>query len=501
MLPFTNQHDSASAILSILNGERVTLRYPCIITSSINFMSGFLFRLLARLDLGFVSELILVVIKELATNASKAALKRIYFREQGRDLNNPDEYARTIKSFSHDVLAHWDDYRQKYIRTEYYIDISLQRQGENLILEIESNTSLLPQERERIQARFEKFNKYTSLNRSFDEIRDPSEGAGLGIVMSLMFLKNIGVPTENLVIESESGRTVNRIIIPVSLKPFELKMKFRDEILAETEALPSLPENITRLMELCNSDTVSVNIIGDGISRDPALTAQLLKLVNSAGYIQRIRRPSITDAVKIIGLKVIRNLLLVSGARNVMNSRYQVRGLGKIWEGSNRVSFYARRLSTGRYPAMLIDNAALAGLLFELGKIILLSFDPKMVRRTQELMGAGRIRNSSVIEEVGLGISHPEIGATIANRWNFPEPLIAAIRFQQKPLQAPPEYQDLVHVVYMAIHIYQAEVQSSDYFAVEPDILEKFSIHSSEQFYDLVGQLSSQYLEGEQSAH
>ncbi len=491
VLPFQEGLSSNSAIEAILKGDEVTLRYPAILDSRFNFISGFLYRLLSRFDMGFLSELLLVLLKEITSNCSKANAKRIYFKEHQITVNGPADYDNAIKLFAQDVLAEWDDYILKHRNEDLYIALNIKMEGEQLRFEVENNVELLPREAERIETRLASFEKYKDIEKAFSEIRDSSEGAGLGIVMILLLLQNAGIPSDHFTIESAAGKTSTRIRIPRNLTAGDLKQRFKEQILNEIEELPYISENITNLIRLCNSDNATVKVIAERIQKDPGLTAQMLKMVNSAGYMNRFRNPTLSDAVKIIGLKVLRNLLLVTGARNAVNSRYRMRELEQIWEGSNRVSFFARNLAE-RKPAIR-DMAAVAGLLFELGKIILISLNPDLIKKIHELMGAGRIRNSSVIEEVSLGMSHPEIGMLTAKKWNFPEPLIAVIRYQQKPLEAPEEYVDLVHVVYMAIRIQEASQHRGDYYAVEPDILQAFGITSQKQFDEMVERMDKLY--------
>ncbi len=492
VLPFRDGHDNAGAVEAVLAGNPVTLRYPGLLDSRINFISGFLFRLLSRLNIGFLTELMVVLLKELTSNCSKANAKRIFLEERKLSVGSKEEYTSAIARFSEEVLADWDAFLAAHLKSTYYIDVTLQRASDALELVIENNVQLLPFEWERIKTRIESFHKYQSIDRAFAEIRDTSEGAGLGIVMTLLLLRNAGIPPDSFRLVSGEGRTRTTVRIPLELTQPEVAGAIKSEILAECEALPSFPESINSLIQLCNSDSVSLQVIAERIQRDPGLTAQILRVVNSAGYMSRNRNPSLTDAVKIIGLKVIRNLLMVSGARNVINSRYRYRELEQIWDGANRVSFFARRLAR-RKDTTTAELATVAGLLFELGKIILFSMRPEFERKVQELQGAGRIRSSHLLEEIALGISHPEIGALVAAKWKFPAPLVAAIRFQQKPLDAPAEDMDLVHCVYMGIRIQEAAAGRSHYYSVEPEILEEFEIDSPTRFATVVEQMTKSY--------
>src|SRR5690606_5176706 len=85
VLPFTDGQDNETAVATVLAGRPVVLRYPGLVDATINFISGFLWRLLSQFDLGFMSELLLVLLKELTSNCSKASAKRIFFESKKLD--------------------------------------------------------------------------------------------------------------------------------------------------------------------------------------------------------------------------------------------------------------------------------------------------------------------------------------------------------------------------------------------------------------------------------
>lgn len=491
MITFTEKIEQGKAIQAILAGEEVVVRYPALLGPRFNFISGFLYRLLSELSLGYLSELILVLLKEITSNCSKANAKRLFFESRNIDIKNLHLYDQGVASFKKEALSDWDTFSQSISTSSYFIALHIKRSESNLELTVENNTEILPQEWQRINARFESFKKYRDINLAFNEIKDSSEGAGLGIVLTLVLLQNAGIPPESFTIVSQGGNTFSKIIIPGSIMPLPAKEKFKEIVLGEINSLPSFPENINLLIQLCNSDTASVFSIAEKIQKDPALTAQILKLVHSAGYMNRLRNPTLSDAIKIIGLKVIKNLLMVSGARNVMNSKFKHKGLEHIWEDSNRVSFFARQLSKSK-PA-IEELASVAGLLFELGKIVLISLSPEIVKFVTDFLIQGRIRSGTVLEEVALGISHPEIGALLAEKWKFPEPLVVALRYQDKPLQSPADYEDLVHTIYMATMVQSSNQQHGDYFTVEHEILQKFAITSQAEFKALAKKLDEAY--------
>lgn len=483
MLELSIHTDTQGSIPDLLKGEVVSFRLPGLMNVRINYLSGFLYRLMSELDQGYLSELVLVLLKEITSNCSKAHAKRIFFKENGFDITDPLEYKKRIGGFGSYVLEDWEPFLAQHENNEYYIDVRFKKESDCLLISVENNTEILPIEWDRIQKRRKSFQKFKNIDSAFSEIRDESEGAGLGIVLSLILLQNGGISPDMLKVGSKNGSTVHVLKIPAKIAAPELQNKIKQRILNEVKELPSFPEHIQKIVDLCNSDTASMTIVAGAIQKDPALTAQILRLVNSAEFITRKRNPGLEDAVKILGMETVGNLVLATGARTVISSRYKYRELESIWEGSNQVFAIARNLARGKPE--ISETASTAGLLYELGKIVLLSVNPELVKEIDRMLGNGRIRSSYLMEEIALGISHPEIGALLAERWNFPSDLITALRFQQKPLQVPDEYREIVHVVYLSIRIFQYSRKLIEFYAIEPEILAKFDIFGENSFNDL----------------
>lgn len=491
MLPFQLGLDEDSALTAIESGQRIILQYPGLADIEMNHLSGFFHRLFSRFNIGFISEFLIVLIKEIASNCSRAHAKRLYFRERGLNLKDEETYLRHIKEYSQDVLGHWDDFCLIHGNNNYYIRLKIQKEDDRLVLSVENNAEIIPIEWKRIEFRQEVFERINNIDRAFSSVRDSTEGAGLGIVMTLLLLRNSNIPPEGFQIKSADGITVTTLEVPLNLMPAQIRARFRDEVLAEVQRLPSLPDNLLELMHLCDSPQATVRQIATTLGHDPGLAAQVLKLVRSAGYITRIRNPTLEDAVKIIGTKTLRMVFLVGGARKLLVDHFRKKDLELIWEKSNRVSYFARSL--GSNSGETTEQAVLAGLLCELGKIIMVSLRPDQMKKIHELVDNTRVRAGYVVEEITLGISQSEIGALIAERWNFPEPLITAIRYQQRPLVAPEKYRELVEKVYVAVGLQEAVTNTHYYYMLEPLILKKFGLDDPKVFRSRCLQLTEKY--------
>lgn len=111
MTPFlSSQKDSSKELNRIFAGEAVCFRFPGLTDARFSFISGFVYRLLGHYDLAYLSEMVLVLLKEIISNASKANAKRIFFSRLQVNAGNAAEYDKAIRSFSQEVLREWDEF-------------------------------------------------------------------------------------------------------------------------------------------------------------------------------------------------------------------------------------------------------------------------------------------------------------------------------------------------------------------------------------------------------
>lgn len=496
MTSYNITSEISAKIHDIRAGNEIEFNLPGIVDNRLNLFSSFFFRLLNQYGISYLSEMVLVLLKEITSNCSRAAAKRIYFKENNLDISDDQEYQKGLKQFRDYITNDWEDYAAKHQECEFYIKIKVFVDDNNFSLKIENNIEMLPIELNRVKDRISSFFKYKDISEAFSSIRDESEGAGLGFFLMLSLLKNSRIPPENFKISSSNGATKHQILIPLVRTSGKLKSRFFEQVIFEINNLPSFPQNISSIVAMCQSSKSSVHIIANEIKKDPSLTAQVLRIVNSAGYMSRNKNPSLEDGVKIIGLRVLHDLLMVTGARRAIESKYKLRELEDIWEDSNKVSFFSRILAK-QFNQKTIEEATIAGLLHSLGKIVLIAINPEVMKIVSELMGSSRIRNGSVVEEAMLGISNSEIGAKMAQNWNFPSQLIGAIEYQFQPYQAPEECRDVVKCIYLAICIYNATKGSLSYWHVETEILAEFGIKNEKEFDQKVKTLSEQYTQSQ----
>lgn len=428
-------------------------------------------------------------LRELAVNAKKANTKRVYFEARGLDINNEGDYEEGMKSFKEDTLENISYYLQKQKEKGYYVKIIFQAKGSAIRLEVRNNVEINKREYIRIHDKLARSRKYTSLEEALSNVLDPSEGAGLGLVILVLMLKKIGLDEDCFDLWTENGETVARITVPVAAARIESLSLLTDQIVESITSLPQFPENIVQIQRLIADPHSQMIDIAHYISTDPALTADLLKLVNSAAFMLSKKVYNIVEAVKLAGLKSIKGLLYSYGTIKILGDSTEDRK--KLWEHCYRTAYYAYNLAKNFKPQdrVLLDDSYVAGMLHDMGKIIFAEVHPSLLEKIRNFCGEKEIPVST-FEDLAGGMNHAEIGARIAEKWNFPEALVTAIRYHHEPALVPAQHKGVVYTVYLANVFCEYENGTMAFEQIEPLVLEDFGFASEKQFKKIVDQMS-----------
>ncbi len=207
-------------------------------------------------------------------------------------------------------------------------------------------------------------------------------------------------------------------------------------VLQDIREIPPLPEVATRVLQMTNDPDVSAAELNKVISRDEALTANVLKLCNSAYYGLPRVISSVQQAIMYLGFQTVRNMVLTSAMNQVYllqdMSIYNYKRNG-LSDHSSAVAIAAQVLSKKLRPG-LTDTAFTAGLLHDVGKIVLAKYLREHTDFHPHRAGSSQISRS--IEHDLFGLDHAEVGAQIADNWNFPQELTLAIGYHHNPDEA-----------------------------------------------------------------
>jgi putative nucleotidyltransferase with HDIG domain len=172
--------------------------------------------------------------------------------------------------------------------------------------------------------------------------------------------------------------------------------------------------------ELLENESSSGAKIGEAVQSDPALTARILKLINSAYYGLQNPVTSISQAVTLLGRQQLKQVLVGSVLAGVFKD-FDITAfpLRDFWQHCIKTAIIGRQL--GMQNARVIDHEVFftAGLLHDIGRLVIAKVNPGSYG---QILGLARAENREVIEvEVEkLGVTHIEVGVALLEKWGIP---------------------------------------------------------------------------------
>jgi putative nucleotidyltransferase with HDIG domain len=435
-----------------------------------------------------LKDYVVYCVQELAVNAKKANTKRVYFAERGLDLGNQDDYKLGMSTFKEDTLGNIGHYLQIQKDKGLYIKLIFQVKKSVIYIEVRNNVIITKTELIRIHDKLARSRQYNNLEDALSQVLDDSEGAGLGLVILVLMLKKMGLDEDCFDIMGTEKETIARIIIPLDKTRLENLSNLAKTIVDNVNSLPHFPDNIVTVQRMINDPKSEMTDIARHISMDPALTADLLKIVNSAQYMLSKKVDNISEAVKMVGMRGIKNLLYSYGTQKILGG--DTREKKALWEHSYKTAFYAYNLAKNfKRDHNLLDDAYVAGILHDMGKIIFANVHPDLLTKIKAFC-ADKDMPSSTFEDLSAGMNHAEIGSMVAEKWNFPEQLVHAIQYHHDPLAAAPEERDLVYTVYLANMLCEYENNNVTLDQFDSQVLGNFGITSKKQIDSLLEHFS-----------
>ncbi len=218
-----------------------------------------------------------------------------------------------------------------------------------------------------------------------------------------------------------------------------------DDLLREAGKLPPLPQASQRALELMREPDCSLNAVADVLALDQVLAGVVLRVSNSAYYGMQNRIASVHQAVVVIGLQALYEVILAASLGSFLNRPlpgYDLRK-GELWRHSLGVAICARMIAEKR-KWKNVEEYYFAGLLSDIGKLAL----EKMLRTMVFSIEDWRSASFLEIERSYFGIDHAMLGAEMARRWRLPEGLVAVIAHHHNPELAG-AHQSLAYAVHI----------------------------------------------------
>jgi len=180
-------------------------------------------------------------------------------------------------------------------------------------------------------------------------------------------------------------------------------------------------------------------------------------------------------------LRGINTLLIATGVQKVVQARYK--RYESVWNDSYKRAFYAQ-LITKRIneSSRLGDQVYLSALLADIGKIVMLSLKSELIDKIKEIISFKGMLDSTLIEEISLGISHNSLGALICRKWNFNDSLIKTIELHNRPHRADPVFRSQIFTVYLADIMVEIENNKFRFEIADDTVLDFFKLNDKKKF-------------------
>lgn len=205
-------------------------------------------------------------------------------------------------------------------------------------------------------------------------------------------------------------------------------------LIAQMRWVPSPPAVYSKILSEMQSPNVSVEKIGTLIAQDPAITAKVLQLANSAVFGLQLQVTQPVEAVTYVGLETTRALVLLAHTFSSFGQLHRVGFSGEsLWQHSILTGQFARRIAElERGGSELAEQAFAAGLLHDIGKLL---FAANLPGPFGQAWALARAQHSSLWEAETrlLGAAHPEVGACVLGIWGLPLPIIEAVALHHCP--------------------------------------------------------------------
>lgn len=205
-------------------------------------------------------------------------------------------------------------------------------------------------------------------------------------------------------------------------------------LIAKVKDLPPIPTVVMRAMEMTLDPDISVSKLQLLISQDQALSAKILRIVNSAMYSLRREVSTVSHAVAVLGLDTVKSVIMAASVERVFQT---AKDLGtKLMSDHSWGTALAARSIAKRIHYQNLEEALVCGLMHDIGKPVLLS---NLKSRYNEIISNVYSGNSNFHQQelLAFGFSHAHVGALLARKWNFPAQLAEAVGYHHSPLSAP----------------------------------------------------------------
>ena len=204
------------------------------------------------------------------------------------------------------------------------------------------------------------------------------------------------------------------------------------KIISSIDSLPSLPEVYTELRQAMTNPDISLADVAAIIEKDLSMSAKVMQLVNSAffGLFKTIDSPR--HAVNLLGIETVKNLVLGVGAFSEIKAKSKIFPVQQLMAHSMAVASCAKKIAIHESCSKeLVDCCFLAGMLHDIGKLVLLAKLPKQYEKAVQLSQETHIPLRNAEKEI-FHTLHGDIGAYLMGLWGMKGDVVEGIGFHHR---------------------------------------------------------------------
>lgn len=240
------------------------------------------------------------------------------------------------------------------------------------------------------------------------------------------------------------------VCVPVQGVPLQSRVTLKKQgmelksLIDQPSKLPTIPKVTQKLIESFSSEDATVHDIGAQIATDPALSAKLLRLANSAFFHVSRTIGTVDDALRMLGFVMVRNLVLGNGMVAAFRNTPGL-DMAQFWRYNLHTACASRWLA--QRADLNGDMAFTLGLLHAIGQLQMHVVIPTEIAALDQQCKVLDSKRAQLESET-LGFHYGEVSAELAKVWNFPSPLTTALRSIAAPLAAS-EFSEAAAVVHL----------------------------------------------------
>ncbi|MBX3395730.1 MAG: HDOD domain-containing protein [Phycisphaerae bacterium] len=223
-----------------------------------------------------------------------------------------------------------------------------------------------------------------------------------------------------------------------------------DAAISDVGEIATLPEVTVKIIQIVENPKSTARDLHEVIKNDPALSARILKVVNSAFYGLPGQIASIDRAIVLLGLSAVKNIAIAASMTHLFNSGPAIEGFSgsEVWKHSIGTGVAARMLSAAQ-GRPTVEESFLGGIIADLGLLVERQVFPKQLAEVIAQLDADG-GDFCELEQQVIGADHQAFGAALAGKWRFPQPLCTTIGYHHKPHVLAPAMRELPTLVCIA---------------------------------------------------